>query len=399
MSTLSAALQQFEATEANLGKLEKLWDKISDLIPSGPAFGAPPEYDELCLAFRRILAVLPAIDGVRVEDRLFEYNQVGQMRFDAQEVGEVDATIYVESALGEQGKLLREYRFHLNAKRRELVRDRLIALIGEVDIALQTLLPLPAEAGIGDRVENADWLRLKEAVTEIATLLGTSHKPPRWIDLQRHLHFGKMGDLSDIGEHDWPAVKGGLLAELYGEHDPVPVDVADLGDVIAARPSGRVTSKLNWASLDEEAFERLMFSLIVDTPGYENPQWLQQTRAADRGRDLSVIRIDADPLGGTRRHRIIIQCKHWLSKSVGPGDISDVRSQMELWQPPRVDELVIATTGRFTADAISLIEHHNQSDRALHISMWPDSHLEMLLAARPHLIADFRLRSPAKSSS
>jgi hypothetical protein len=68
---------------------------------------------------------------------------------------------------------------------------------------------------------------------------------------------------------------------------------------------------------------------------------------------------------------------------------------MELWQPPRVDGLYIATSGRFTADAISLIERHNQEDRALHISMWPDSHLEMLLAARPHLIAQFRLRTSA----
>jgi hypothetical protein len=43
MSTLEAALQQFEATEANLEKLEKkLWEKISPHISGGPAFGAPP---------------------------------------------------------------------------------------------------------------------------------------------------------------------------------------------------------------------------------------------------------------------------------------------------------------------------------------------------------------------
>ncbi|AXC12028.1 hypothetical protein ACPOL_2715 [Acidisarcina polymorpha] len=48
---------------------------------------------------------------------------------------------------------------------------------------------------------------------------------------------------------------------------------------------------------------------------------------------------------------------------------------MELWQPPRVDDLIIATTWRFTVDAISLVEQHNQADRALHIHMWSDSHL------------------------
>src|SRR5271163_4251180 len=91
MSTLAAALQQFEATEANLGKLEKLWEKISKLIPGRPEFGGPPEYEEFCLAFRRILPALPAIDGHRVEDRLFDYDQAGQMRLDALEVGEIES--------------------------------------------------------------------------------------------------------------------------------------------------------------------------------------------------------------------------------------------------------------------------------------------------------------------
>jgi hypothetical protein len=137
MSTLEAAVQRFEATEANLQKLEKLWDEISSLIPRGPAFGAPPEYDELCLAFERILSALPAIDGVRLENHLFEYDEIGQMRIDALNLGEIESQVYVESALEEQGKQLREYRFHLNAKRRELVRDRLLTLINEGDEALR----------------------------------------------------------------------------------------------------------------------------------------------------------------------------------------------------------------------------------------------------------------------
>lgn len=393
MSTLAAALQKFEATEANLDKLERLWEKISALIPTGPAFGSPPEYDELCLAFQRILPSLPAIDGVRVEDRLFSYDQAGGMRLDALEVGEIDAEISVGNALDEQGKLLREYRFHLNAKRRELVRDRLLTLIGEVGALLAKLFPATKGTECNQEVEGPEWARLKEIVKEIATLLGSNPKPSRWGDLQRHLHFGMTGDLVDILEHDWPAVKEGLESALYGDHDPIPVDIADLADLVAARPTGHVTSRLTWSNLTDENFERLIFCLISETPGYENPQWLQQTNAADRGRDLSVVRIDTDLLGGVRRHRVIIQCKHWQSRSVSTGDVSDVRSQMELWHPPRVDGLIIATSGRFTADAILLVERHNQEDRALHISMWPDTHLEMLLAARPHLIAQFGLRS------
>jgi hypothetical protein len=271
MSTLAAALQKFEATEANLGKLEKLWGKISEFIPSGPAFGSPPEYEELCLAFRRVLPALPAIDGTRVEDRLFDYDEIGQMRLDALEVGEIESQISVENALEEQGKILRQYRFHLNAKRRELVRDRLLTLIDDVDVLIKMLVSLTDGMPTNENVESMEWLRLKEAVSEITTLLGSNPKPPRWTDLQRHLYFAVRRDLTDIHEQDWPAVKRGILSELYGEHDPVPVDVADLADIVAARPSGRVTSKLIWSNLSDEEFERLMLSLIADTPSYENP--------------------------------------------------------------------------------------------------------------------------------
>src|SRR5262249_4435642 len=157
------------------------------------------------------------------------------------------------------------------------VRGRLLELISEVESLLAVLSPTINEAEPGKKLDGPEWLRLKEIVQEIATLLGSNPKPPRWSDLQRHLHFSMMGDLIDIIRHDWPAVKGGLEAELYGEHDPVPVDVGDLADLVAARPTGPVTSKLAWSNLSDEDFERLMFCLILETRGYENPQWLQHT--------------------------------------------------------------------------------------------------------------------------
>jgi hypothetical protein len=33
---------------------------------------------------------------------------------------------------------------------------------------------------------------------------------------------------------------------------------------------------------------------------------------------------------------------------------------MTLWEPPKVNVLVVATTGRFTTDAIAWIEKHNE---------------------------------------
>ena len=69
-----------------------------------------------------------------------------------------------------------------------------------------------------------------------------------------------------------------------------------------------------------------------------------------------------------------------------------LKEQAKLWDKPRVDVLVVVTSGRFSADAVELIESHNASDTAMNIEMWPESHLERLLAARPPLIAEFGLR-------
>jgi Restriction endonuclease len=119
---------------------------------------------------------------------------------------------------------------------------------------------------------------------------------------------------------------------------------------------------------------------------------LMKTNAPDRGRDLSVYRVYTDPLGGTLRQRVIIQCKHWQSKSVGPSEIATLKEQMKMWEPPRVDVHVIPTSGRFTSDAVAIVEKQNHSDSALRIEMWPESHLERLLASRPAIIAEFGLR-------
>lgn len=157
-------------------------------------------------------------------------------------------------------------------------------------------------------------------------------------------------------------------------------------------PTGPVVTALNWDSLDAEGFERLVYNLVSDAPGYENPQWLMRTNAPDRGRDVSATKTIADALSGLRTYRVILQCKHWPKRSIGMEEVSKLVNQMGLWEPPKVDELVIATTGRFASDAVDWIERHNTDRKTPSITMWPDSHLESLLASRPHLVTTFRLR-------
>ncbi len=393
-SPLNAALRHFEAAEANLVKLEKVLSEIEAAIPQGIAFGDSPEYESNCRSFDALLESLPKINGWKPQIALMDLDEIAQNRFDAQEVGEIECLMSVERQIGEPARLLREYRHRFNQKRRELIREALIELIDSIDGNLRELSKLLLDDHeSNETVDNPEFEELRSNVAQINTLLGSSvSKPSRWTDLHRHMRFGMLGDLRDIIEHDWPSVKAGLRKSLYGEKEPIPVEVADLGTLVSEKPRGPVATKLRWDRLAEEEFERLIFALISSELGYENPEWLMKTNAPDRGRDLSVYRVYADPLGGTIRQRVIIQCKHWLSKSVGPAEVSTLRDQMKLWEPPRVDVHVIATSGRFTSDAVTLIEKHNQSDTALRIEMWPESHLERLLASRPAIIAEFSLR-------
>lgn len=392
MNTLDNALQEFEATEANLAKLDNLWKQIEKLLPQGPAFGSSPEYEELCWAFRRILPSLPTVDGFRIEDHLLDYDAIGQTWLDYMEIGEGDPKITMLNILYEQERQLREFRFRLQAKRRQLIRDRLVKLLDQIDQVLGNLNSKSVNTEINTNITEPALYRLKEAVAEIDLLLGATDRPTKWDDLQRHLDSGLLDNLVGITQNVWPAVSKSLREQIYGDYDPVPIVAEDLDEIVAGDPKGPVTSKLDWSILDDEGFEHLVFSLISDEPSYENLQWLQETHAPDRGRDMSVDRLDSSSLGDGRRYRTIIQCKRWLSRSVGPDEISKTMQKMVLWEPPRVDELVIATTGRFTADAIELVERHNQSNSALYLRMWPNNHLERMLAARPHLIGHFRLR-------
>jgi hypothetical protein len=183
-------------------------------------------------------------------------------------------------------------------------------------------------------------------------------------------------DLHDIAERDWPSVRADVESTLYGQLEPLPVEVDDLAQLVATRPSGPVSTALQWSALDDDSFERLVLNILQDAPGYENPRWLMKTRAADRGRDLSVDRVLSDSLSGTRRVRIIVQCKHWLSRSVTAESCADTVAKMSLWEPPAVDELIIATSGRFTSDAVQWIEAHNVNRKRPYVDPWPDSHLD-----------------------
>lgn len=392
-TTLHDAIEQFEVVEANPVKLEKLCQQIESLIPTGITFGPAPDYEDRCRAAAAIVEHMPKIDGWLLKLDFFDIDTIAQTRLDLAELMEPSAEISFENNLQEPSHQLREYRFKYNRKRRELIRGSLENAIDQVDQLIREARPIIEGMNASNSIPSNTLNELRTHFKEITTLMGSSMpRPGRWGDMSRHLSFGLVGDFNDIENFDWPTAKVDLRKNLYGQDEPKPVKISDLGQLVASKPSGPIPIKLNWKNLTDDEFERLIFALIVSEQGYENPEWLTQTRAADKGRDLSVTRVVKDGLSGSLRTRVIIQCKHWQEKSVSPIEVALLKEQMALWEPPRVDVLIIVTSGRFTTDAVAAIELQSRSDRALRIEMWAESHLEMLLAARPALIAEFGLR-------
>lgn len=393
---LNAALKQFDVVEANIAKVEAVWSRLRTRIPRGVAFvGESPEardFQQLVRDFEYLLNGLPPIDGWRITSTPLGLDEIASMRLDAAELVDLQAEVAVDRAIDEPGRQLDEYRFRFRQKRRALVRARILEITAEVDRLLELLGQSAATLEPRASLDGEHWARVRSLIAELDRLLGSSSRREAWGALNRHLAFAMVVDLIDIRTNDWPSVKKVLASLAYDATEPLPVAAADLGQLVATKPKGTVGTGLNWSTLDDQAFERLVFSIIDSASGYEKAEWLMQTRAPDRGRDLSVQRVREDSLSGPHRERVIIQCKHWLRKSVGDVDVSDVLAKMVHWEPPIVDELIIATSGRFTADAVSYVEKHNHAGKRPRLEMWPESRLESLLAQRPAIVALFGLR-------
>lgn len=391
---LNEALKQFEAVEANLGKLDNLWKQIEKLLPSidEVQVGDEEQYHQMQRSFEQIAKQMPSIDGFQLKICLEHPDDIFRIKIDALEVGEFTDRVALDTHIHYQGEVLSDYRFRVESKRRELARQAVQDICRQIELTLEELGSSVKKQKTISLLAKPKWQELDSLFKSIDALLGKSlGRPERWSDMARHLSFGQRGDYDDIVSHDWPNIRQWLDRALYAESDPIPIAAKDLGELVNSKPQGQVATELNWEALSPEDFERLVFNLIDQTKGYDNPQWLTHTNAADRGRDLSVERILQDALAGSRKQRVILACKH--TDKVNLKVVSELQVQMRLWNSPRVDELIIVTTGRFTTDAIDWIEKHNQSSDAMRIEMWANSHLERLLARRPELIAEFKLRS------
>lgn len=315
--------------------------------------------------------------------RPLDLDSIAHQRLDAEEIGEPEMLISLGNEMEEPARELVEYRYRLNRARRRLIREAILKIAERVNATIDS-----------DPGEGTEWQQqLLSSLRQMDVLMGSAfERPEEWGALLDELEQTDEGTGAYVYPRMWTTIRERLISGLYDDVEPLPIPIEDLGTISRSPALGNVATQLNWGSLDATGFERLVFSLICSSDSYENAAWLTRTNAADRGRDLSADRVSRDPLSGVTRSRVIVQCKHWLVRSVSLPDVSSLKDQMALWQSPRVDVLIIATTGRFATDAIDFIEKHNNSDRAMKIETWPESHLERLLAARPGLVAEFRLR-------
>jgi hypothetical protein len=398
---LDPLLTVFDKVVVNLEKLERVWERASPHLPSGPAFGSSAEYQNLMRTWRDLLPGLPPIDGWTITDELPDADDLGRMFLDYGEIGELPTGAW---AMAEQpGEDLANYRYRLDRARRRAIASRLTVLTGQVtDLVRQIAADLPTrEAWIADKtippreaIRTPAVIDVETAIAEIERLLGdTVVRKGRWGDLHRHLRFSEVHDWLDISELDWPSVRTDIEAAQGGDSDPIPVPDMDLGIAGAASPTGAATTALQWSALGADQFERLLYDILRSLDGYQNVEWLMKTNAPDRGRDISLQRVINDSAGSTRYERVFVQAKHYTSKSVGPADVRDSLSRLPLWEPPVIRSLIIATSGRFSSDAVGVVDKHNDLGTRPHIELWPDSRLETLLAQRPGLAITYGLRS------
>lgn len=381
-------LAVMDTAAANLSKLSNVLDRAEPQFPRGPSSGSSPEYDNLVRTWADLLPGLPPIDGFAIATELPDIDSIGRSWIDYIDIGEPPYALYEE--LEAPRKQLEEYRFRLARARATAIAERLNLLVANIDTALRV---------IGNASQEAPpeaYETVESGIAELDRLVGDSiERRGRWSDLRRHLRFGQAHDWNDIATLDWPTVRADVMAALDTTDRPLAVPAVDIGALASSKPSGGATTQLSWTSISEGQFERVLFDVLSGLPRHQNVQWLTRTNAPDRGRDLSVERTIDDGTGAVRTERVMVQAEHWQSKSVSLADVTSNVASADLWQP-RFHVLIIATSGRFTTDAVAWVEKHNDEGKQPRIELWPENKLESLLAARPALAVMYGLRPSAR---
>lgn len=240
---LAIALTQFDRTIANLELLQELWKRYEEHIPTSPTFGLDtPEMDQIRREFADIAASLPAIDGERLDIELSSLDDISQLIVEYYEIDErLEGYRASQEAAYAPKRQLDDYQHEVVKRRRALVRNRVEHVVDMIDELLRSTVETSEGRAFPDSVDG--WDRLRELTGELDRLRGPEVLAGTRIrDLRRHLRFAEPCDLRDIVAEDWPSVRSALV-DLIFEGEPLPVAVADLGDLVPSKPTGSVASR------------------------------------------------------------------------------------------------------------------------------------------------------------
>lgn len=392
---LEKAVEELNKVAVNVELLKKKWDEVRELL-NYPAEGhwdaeGKQQYHTKCLEFEDLLNGIPKIRGSEIPNLLPDYDGVSQEARDVNDLGEVDLIVSFYSDLNCQEMEISKYEHVLKRERRKLVRRQVEICLNDIDHILDSLKHILDERDPSENLKAEEIEPLNYKISQIDNLMGDSiQRPPRWSDIIRHLRFGQVHDLSDIILVDWPIIKP-AIESVFRENDPFKINAKDLGDLVdEAEKSGEIVTSLNWEAITPEQFERLCADLLASFPEWENVEWLTQTNASDRGRDISAVWSSNDASRGTIRENYLIQCKHRIGSSISPADIENL--QNILITHDNIDIYLIITSGKFTDQAIQVVERWNARNTKPKVEIWGDWKLERLLASRPELVTQYGLR-------
>ena len=183
----------------NLDKLDRVWQRMEELLPNGPFIGTGSDddviYAQLGEQWTTISSSLPAIDGWKLEAEIVGYAAIGQARLEYLELDEPEGLRAFDAHAAAPGTEAFRYRQKLARARQQLVRTRCENLVRSVD---ELLIAVPADIDQELPKEQANPIlyEIKQAVDELERLLGEALEGgPRQGDLHRHLHFAEPHDL------------------------------------------------------------------------------------------------------------------------------------------------------------------------------------------------------------
>lgn len=387
------AIEELNKVSVNLELLKKKWAEIEQLLPvSGNWIQEDKsQYEIKCFEFNDILETIPKIRDINIRNILPEYDWVSQASRDVSDLDVSDCIMDFYSETFAQDSEISKYEYALKRERRRLIRNQVQQCVRDIDKILDLLNVNLEGRDSSDSLKPEEINPLKERIHQLDGLIGDSvSRPPRWSDLNRHLHFALVHDLYDIIRLDWHSIKPSIDSFFYGD-DPLPIITQDIGDLVdSADKNGIIGTSLNWASITDVQFERLCADLLKALPNWENVEWLTPTHASDRGKDLEAFWVYQDAARGTIRERTLVQCKHRPDKSVSPKDIETLQN-LSLTHG-KVNLYLVITSGKFSDQVTQIVDRWNESNSKPKFELWEHWKLEQLLASHPYSIKLYGLR-------